>query len=180
MNTLTADSELTPARSVNALIEQNTGLVVHLAKSICSANGSLNELEDYISVGMLGLIQAASHYDGMREVRFSTYAAKCIKNEMFQYLHRQCNWNRSCKIGQVMEELLGDWLSHTETKMLMEELCASLNEEEREVTELRYGLRGKQPLTQQEVALRLSRSQSFVCKVEKRALKKLKRAMDVE
>lgn len=179
------------------LIEHNLRLVAHIVKKYAPLSGS--ESEDLISIGTIGLIKAIQSFDAQKSKKLSTYASKCIQNELLM-------WIRSSKKSQhdvylqdsvsVDKEgnsiaLLDLISTHTEditdqlyTKMkikTMRELLESeLSPRENFIIKMRYGLAGEAPKTQFEIADELHISRSYVSRIEKKALKKLARVLKDE
>ena len=135
----------TSARS--ELIEHNLRLVAHVVKKYYTSNADTEEL---ISIGTVGLIKAVSTFNNSKSTRFATYAAKCIDN----MVDRIDTMIKSRQLYGFVEN--------------------SLDDREREIILYRYGLYGKKPLTQREVAEKLDISRSYVSRIEKKALEKLK------
>ncbi len=171
------------------LIERNLRLVSHIIKKYYSSYPNIDEL---ISVGSLGLIKAVDSFKSEYGTRFATYGAKCVQNEILMYFRStkklQCEVSINDTIDvdkdgnpltyldiiSVDEDIAGeiDMSIHTErVRRLVEEV---LDEREREIIILRYGLCGYKPLTQREVASHLGISRSYVSRIEKRALEKLR------
>ena len=171
------------------LILRNLRLVAHLAKKYQCPE---NEQEELISIGTIGLIKAIDTVD-MEKGRLSTYAARCIENELLMHFRSKKKSSKEVSyyepIGtdregneihllDVMEspeadawELLAAKEDKKRVYCLMEEL---LTEREREVLTLRYGLRGERELPQREVAKRLGISRSYISRIEKNAIEKLR------
>ena len=171
------------------LIERNLRLVSHIIKKYYSSYPNIDEL---ISVGSLGLIKAVDSFRSEYGTRFATYGAKCVQNEILMYFRStkklQCEVSINDTIDvdkdgnpltyldiiSVDEDIAGeiDMSIHTErVRRLVSEV---LDEREREIIILRYGLCGYKPLTQREVASHLGISRSYVSRIEKRALEKLR------
>lgn len=171
------------------LIERNLRLVSHIIKKYYSSYPNIDEL---ISVGSLGLIKAVDSFKSEYGTRFATYGAKCVQNEILMYFRStkklQCEVSINDTIDvdkdgnpltyldiiSVDEDIAGeiDMSIHTErVRRLVSEV---LDEREREIIILRYGLCGYKPLTQREVASHLGISRSYVSRIEKRALEKLR------
>lgn len=174
------------------LIEHNLRLVAHIAKKY---NIGGNNSDDLISIGTIGLIKAINTYNRSRDVRLATYAAKCIENEILMHL-RTSKKNRvevslnepigTDKDGNEISfyDILGtdcdDILEHISTKMQIKKLykaiCTLLTDRERSVVIKRFGLNGEACKTQREVACQLGISRSYVSRIEKRAIIKLRNA----
>lgn len=170
------------------LIEHNLRLVAHIVKKYSSSADS----EDLISIGTIGLIKAVNTYNYLKGTRFATYASKCVENEILMYF-RSLKKNASevyfdepidtDKDGNTLT--LMDIISKDDniidkidisikTKQLYEFVQKVLDDREKEIIILRYGLFSKRPLTQREVAKRFEISRSYVSRIEKKALLKLK------
>ena len=173
----------------NKLIEHNLRLVVFLAKKYDNTGV---DLEDLVSIGTIGLIKGVSTYKNDKNIKLATYASRCIDNEILMFLRK----NKKRK-GEVsfedslsydaegnelhLEDILGtdaDIVSkgiedETDKRLLYEEL-AKLNERDKEIISLRYGLLGKNEMTQKDVASMLGISQSYISRIEKRVISKLK------
>ena len=178
----------------NILIEHNLRLVVFLAKKYDNTG---DNLEDLVSIGTIGLIKAVNTYRLDKNIKLATYASRCIDNEILMHLRKNKR-----KKGEVsfedslsydsdgnelhLEDVLGTD-SDIVTKGLDDELDRSivwneiskLNKRDKEIIELRYGLNGKKEMTQKEVANLLGISQSYISRIEKKVIKKLKAIMKI-
>lgn len=172
----------------NKLIEHNLRLVVFLAKKYENTN---IDLEDLVSIGSIGLIKGVNTYKLDKNIKLATYASRCIDNEILMYLRKtkrkqgEISFEDSLSYDSDGNELhLEDVLgtdSDIVTKGLDEELdkkllryeIAKLNKRDKEIMSLRYGLNGKDELTQKEVAELLGISQSYISRIEKKVIKKL-------
>lgn len=170
------------------LIERNMRLVAHVVKKFHPAH---EQLDDYISIGTIGLMKAVSSYTPDKKTRLATYAARCIENEILMHLRAQKKVQKDISLfepigtdkeGQSLE--IGDLLQMDESpaiekieqKESFEQLYAylgTLEPRELEIIIYRYGLNNSDPLTQKEIAKRLKISRSYVSRIEKRALVKL-------
>ena len=175
-------------KAKNKLIEHNLRLVVFLAKRYENTGV---ELEDLVSIGTIGLIKGVTTYKLDKNIKLATYASRCIDNEILMYLRKtkrkktEISFEDSLSFdGEGNELHLEDVLGTEEdivTKPLEEELdrvmlreeIRKLNDRDKEIIELRYGLNGKNELTQKEVAELLGISQSYISRIEKKAIKKL-------
>ena len=171
------------------LIEHNLRLVAHIVKKYPTDN---TDREDLISIGTLGLIKAVSTFDYTKGCRFATYGARCVENEIlmhFRSLKKSANdihfdepaltdkdGNSLSLIDVIADET--DVAKQTElnliSRKLYENMEKNLDERERNIIYLRYGLKGNKPLTQRETAEKLGISRSYVSRIEKKALKILK------
>lgn len=177
----------TSARS--ELIEHNLRLVAHVVKKYYMSNADTEEL---ISIGTVGLIKAVSTFNNSKSTRFATYAAKCIDNEILMYFRSAKKSARDVYLDEpvdvdkdgnsmsLMDIIAEDdnMVDRIDTMIKSRQLYGfvenSLDEREREIILYRYGLYGKKPLTQREVAEKLDISRSYVSRIEKKALEKLK------
>ncbi len=173
------------------LIEHNLRLVVYIAKRFESTGVGI---EDLISIGTIGLIKAVRTYDPEKSIKLATYASRCIENEILMYL-RKGNSLREVSLDEPLnvdfegnELLLEDVLyededsvfsalSGMEDKRSVRRALETLPEREREIIEMRYGLSGGRELTQKEVADRLGISQSYISRLEKRIISRLKECL---
>ena len=176
----------------DTLIRHNLRLVAHIAKKYYAAPG---DQEDLISIGTVGLIKAVNTFDSTRPARFSTYASKCIENEILMQLRRKRREPGVLSLQDTLETGRdGSALTVQDTlqdEACMEEDCERseetarlhalidrLNGRERQIVLLRYGLGGQQPLTQQQGAGLLGISRSYVSRLETRALKQLQTGLE--
>ena len=173
----------------NKLIEHNLRLVVFLAKKYDNTG---TDLEDLVSIGTIGLIKAVNTYRLDKNIKLATYASRCIDNEILMYLRKikrkkgEVSFEDSLSYDADGNELhLEDVLGtekDTVTKGLDDELnrtmmlseIEKLNKRDNEIIELRYGLNNKKELTQKDVAKLLGISQSYISRIEKKVIKKLK------
>ena len=177
----------------NSLIEHNLRLVAHIVKKYYA---STVEQDDLLSIGTIGLIKAASTFDYDKGTRFATYAARCIENEILMYFRRKKKNAQDVYISDPIDtdgegksltlmDILADERSiyeSIEAKFNCEQLYRLMNtcldDREREILYLRYGLGGTRSYTQREVASRLGISRSYISRIEKKALEKLKSKFD--
>ena len=173
----------------NKLIEHNLRLVAHIVKKYYTANC---EQEDLISIGTIGLIKAISTFRNEKGIRLATYAARCIENEILMYFRNLKKTSQDVFISDPIEtdkegntltliDVIaddGDITEEIDKKMKIEKLRVIiggvLDEREYKIISLRYGLGGRNELTQREVAKLLGISRSYVSRIEKAALEKLK------
>lgn len=176
----------------NILIEHNLRLVAHIVKKYYAQTG---DQDDLISIGTIGLIKGISTFKPDRNVRLATYASRCIENEILMYFRAQRKLQSEVSLSDTLESSgEGGSLSVLDTLAvddnMLEELDArdacrmvrrcvetSLEPRERSIITMRYGLDGKEPRTQREIAVRCGISRSYVSRIEKRALEKLQDAM---
>jgi len=174
------------------LIEHNLRLVVYISRHF--ENTGVN-IEDLISIGTIGLIKAVNTFNNARNIKLATYASRCIENEILMVLRKSASRRGELSIDEPLNtdwdgnELLlsdilgtdGDEVSRpleddAEREMLREALCA-LDEREREIISLRFGLRSGREYTQKEVADLLGISQSYISRLEKKIIERLRREM---
>lgn len=176
------------------LIEHNLRLVVYLSKKY---ENTRLELEDLVSIGTIGLIKGINTFKGDKNIKLATYASRCIDNEILMYLRKNkkragdLSMDASLSFDSEGNELhLQDILGTDDdlvTKSLDDQVERSLlhneinrlNKRDREIMILRYGLFGNEELTQKEVALKLDISQSYISRIEKKVIKKLKSIIEV-
>lgn len=175
------------------LIEHNMRLVAHVVRKYY---GSSADQDDLISIGTIGLIKAVSSYNYGRNIRFATYASKCIDNEVLMYFRslrktaldvymddpidtdKDGNIMTLMDIITVDDNMIDKIDSRIKAGSLYEFVETVLDERETEIITDRYGLYGTKPLTQREVAKKLNISRSYVSRIEKRALEKLRDKYD--
>ncbi len=172
------------------LIEHNMRLVAHIAKKYTSSG---RDSDDLISIGSIGLIKAIASYSPEKSTHLATYASRCIENEILMHLRATKRQRGEISLQEPIgtdkegnEVSLIDILrsgeleisDNVETKMqireLLEKMERILGKREQRVLILRFGLGGKEPLTQREVAKILNISRSYVSRIEKSAIEKLK------
>lgn len=178
------------------LIERNLRLVAHIAKKY---TGSGYQTDDLISIGTIGLIKAVNTYSSKKATRLATYAAKCIENEILMSIRaskkNKAEVSLSVPIGvdkdgneisfndilgTDSDAILDDISLKIQISKLMKALNQVLDEREKNVILNRYGIFGRCPKTQREVAASLGISRSYVSRIEKRALLKLREALKLE
>ena len=177
-------------KAKQCLIERNLRLVVFIARRF--ENTGIN-LEDLISIGTIGLIKAIGTYRRDKNIKLATYASRCIENEILMYVRKIANQKTEISLDEPInmdydgnELLLSDILG-TDEDMVMRpleddvDLCLlrqavrELPEREREIILMRYGLEGYKELTQKEVAEKMGISQSYISRLEKRIMQRLKK-----
>ena len=172
------------------LIEHNLRLVVFIARRF--ENTGVN-LEDLISIGTIGLIKAIGTYRRDKNIKLATYASRCIENEILMHIRKIANQKAEVSLDEPInmdydgnELLLSDILGTDEDMILRPleddvDLCllrqavGQLPERERKIVTMRYGLQGVQELTQKEVAQKMGISQSYISRLEKRIMQRLKK-----
>ena len=174
----------------STLIERNLRLVVYIAKRF--GNTGIN-IEDLISIGTIGLIKAVSTFKAEKNIKLATYASRCIENEILMYLRKTVNQRGEVSFDEPLntdwdgnELLLSDILGTEEDtvekpleddvdRQLLSQALDQLDQRERVIITLRFGLDGKPEQTQKEVADLLGISQSYISRLEKRIIQRLKR-----
>ena len=172
------------------LIECNLRLVVFIARRF--ENTGIN-LEDLISIGTIGLIKAINTYRRDKNIKLATYASRCIENEILMYIRKTTNQKTEISLDEPInldydgnELLLSDILGTDEDMImrpledevdlkLLRQAVKELPEREKEIVLMRYGLEGHQELTQKEVANKLGISQSYISRLEKRIMNRLRK-----
>ncbi len=176
------------ARSI--LIEHNLRLVVYIARRF--ENTGIN-IEDLISIGTIGLIKAVGTYQPAKNIKLATYASRCIENEILMFLRKTSSQKVELSLDEPLntdgdgnELLLSDILG-TDSDLVMRPIEADvdrqllrkalerLEERDREIITLRFGLNGKREQTQKEVADQMGISQSYISRLEKRIIRRLKK-----
>ena len=172
------------------LIERNLRLVVNIARRF--ENTGIN-IEDLISIGTIGLIKAINTFRADKNIKLATYASRCIENEILMYLRKNSSQRTEVSLDEPLntdwdgkELLLSDVLG-TEgdvvmrpieadvDRKLLRDAVAKLSGREQEIITMRFGLGGRRELTQKEVADRLGISQSYISRLEKRIITRLRR-----
>ena len=174
------------------LIEHNLRLVVYISRRF--ENTGVN-LEDLISIGTIGLIKAISTYRRDKNIKLATYASRCIENEILMHIRKIATQKVEVSLDEPInmdydgnELLLSDILGTDENVVtghleddvdlhLLRQALQQLPERERQIIYMRYGLNGVQELTQKEVAQKLGISQSYISRLEKRIMSRLKKEM---
>ena len=189
---LTDPMEWKKEEAKRALIEHNLRLVVYLAKRFENTGVGV---EDLISIGTIGLIKGINTFDPAKKIKLATYASRCIDNEILMYLRHTGKNRLEVSIDEPLnvdwdgnELLLSDILGTDEDIiyrdveneaeiMLLRSAMEKLGDREREIVELRYGINqpGGKELTQKEVADRLGISQSYISRLEKKIMNRLKK-----
>ena len=172
------------------LIEHNLRLVVYIARKFDNTGV---ELDDLISVGTIGLIKAVNTFNSEKNIKLATYASRCIENEILMYLRRIVRIKGEVSLDEPLnvdyegnELLLGDVLGtdndvvykDMETdaeKEMLSEAMTKLNPREKQIMNMRFGLDGEEEKTQKEVADMLGISQSYISRLEKKIVSRLKK-----
>lgn len=179
--------------SRNTLIVHNLRLVVYIARKFDSAGVNI---EDLISIGTIGLIKAVNTFCAERNIKLATYASRCIENEILMYLRKNSSRKNEISIDEPLnidwdgnELLLSDVLGsdaddigrgveQEDEKILLLRLVEGLPPREKQIMEMRFGMNGYQEYTQKEVADTLGISQSYISRLEKRIIVKLKKQIE--
>lgn len=174
------------------LIEHNLRLVVYISRKFESTGTGI---EDLISIGTIGLIKAINTYRGDKNIKLATYASRCIENEILMYIRKNASHRGDISIDEplntdwdgnelLLSDVLGsdsDSVSHSlekdEDERILRAAVDTLCERERMIISLRYGLAGGKEKTQKEVADMLGISQSYISRLEKRIISRLKDAI---
>ena len=172
------------------LVEHNLRLVVYIARRF--ENTSIN-LEDLISIGTIGLMKAVSTYRLDKKIKLATYASRCIENEILMYIRKTANQKAEVSLDEPInldcdgnELLLSDILGTEEDMILrpleedvdrhvLRQALKTLPPREQEIVYLRFGLEGRKEMTQKEVAQEMGISQSYISRLEKRILLRLRK-----
>ena len=182
-------------RAASVLIEHNLRLVVYIAKRF--ENTGIG-LDDLTSIGTIGLVKAINTYKADKNIKLATYASRCIENEILMYI-RKCS-NRRVEIS-IDEPLNTDWdgtelllsdvlgtdedeiykdLENNEDRKIIYEAISKLSKREQTIIKLRFGLDGGEEYTQKEVADMLGISQSYISRLEKKIMKRLKKEIEMK
>lgn len=177
----------------NILIERNLRLVAHIMKKYY-AQGA--DQEDLISIGTIGLIKGITTFDVSKGAKLATYAARCVENEILMHFRSQRKSAQDVSLSDYIEagsdgsplermdvisddcDLLEMVTTRESVERLRKAVADCLTDQERQVITLRYGLDGNSPKRQREVAAETGISRSYVSRIEKRALEKLKEALN--
>ncbi|MGO5112292.1 RNA polymerase sporulation sigma factor SigK [Oscillospiraceae bacterium LCP25S3_E10] len=177
----------------NILVEHNLRLVAHIVKKYYTGT---NDYDDLLSVGVVGLIKAINTFDATKTQRLSSYASICIQNEILMMFRNNKKAQQEISLSEsvdsdkdgnnlVLMDVIAvddDIVEKIDTKFKSEKLQQYINEElderEKTVIELRYGLNGHEEKTQREIAAMLNISRSYISRIETKALKKLRRRYD--
>ena len=177
----------------NVLISHNLRLVAHIMKKYYA---QASDQEDLISIGTIGLIKGITTFKPDRGVRLATYAARCVENEILMHFRSQKKSAQDVSLSDYIDtgsdgaalslmdvvgdgpDLLEEMATAEQVGQLRKAVEVCLTEQERQVIVLRYGLGGGSPCRQREVAQRCGVSRSYVSRIEKRALEKLRRYLE--
>ena len=177
----------------NELIEHNLRLVAHIIKKYYSSSV---QQDDLISIGTIGLIKAINTFDPDKGTRLATYAARCIENEILMQFRAQKKTSQDISVNEPIDtdsegnpltlmdiistedEIVEDIYKITMLKKLSTEVGRIKDPREKSIIMMRYGLDGMRPMTQLEVSKKLNISRSYVSRIEKKALKELRKALE--
>ena len=178
----------------NILVERNLRLVAHIVKKY---NTGDRDMEDLISTGTIGLVKAINTYNPAKGNKLGTYASRCIENELLMLLRQERKSSREISLYEPIgadkegneinlmdiidskeEDILEHMIADNHISLIYRLLSLTLTPREQEIIILRYGLYGQDALTQKEVASRLKISRSYVSRIEKRALEKLRQKLE--
>ena len=176
------------------LIEHNLRLVVYVAKKYDSLqNGSL---EDLISIGTIGLVKAVNTFNMDKNIKLATYASRCIENEIFMFLRKNNKLRQEISLDEplnidydgnelLLSDIIGtdkdivqDEIEHNDQKEKFYKALHHLNKREQQILMMRYGLIGHEELTQKDVAEVLGISQSYISRLEKKIIRKLRNKLN--
>ncbi len=174
----------------NKLVEHNLRLVAHIIKKYYAVS---SDQDDLVSIGTIGLIKAINTFDSDKNIKLSSYASRCIENEILMHFRNGRKSSQNVSLSDTIEtdkdgnpltlmDVLTDENDFTwdvEVRLNSEKLKTyletELTERERQVIIMRYGLDGRDPLTQREVAQKMKISRSYISRIEKKALENLRR-----
>ncbi|MBU5453524.1 RNA polymerase sporulation sigma factor SigK [Pseudoflavonifractor sp. MSJ-30] len=177
----------------NILVERNLRLVAHVMKKYYSQSA---DQEDLISIGTIGLIKGITTFDTSKGARLATYAARCVENEILMHFRSLRKSAQDVSLSDYIEtgadgaplelmdvicedcDLLEQVSDRESVSRLRKAIDRCLTAQERRVVELRYGLGGREPLRQRQVAEKLGISRSYISRIEKRALQKLRKELE--
>ena len=177
----------------DVLIEHNLRLVAYIAKRFENTGANIEEL---ISIGTVGLIKAISTFNSDKNIKLATYASRCIENEILMFIRKTSTHKREISIDEPLsvdwdgnELLLSDILGsdsdvvtrdmeEDEERKIVRDAVSDLSDRERIIVELRFGLGNRAPLTQKEVADALGISQSYISRLEKKIMSRLRKKIE--
>ena len=177
----------------NKLVEHNLRLVAHIIKKYY---GTKCEQDDLVSIGTIGLIKAINTFKPDKKIRLSSYASRCIENEILMHLRAVKKTERDVSLNETIDtdkdgnpltlmdimkvdaNILDELDMKLHSKKLGQYITEELNSREKTVIILRYGLNGKKPMTQKEIAKMLDISRSYVSRIETKALKTLRKRFE--
>ncbi|WP_370882839.1 RNA polymerase sporulation sigma factor SigE [Caloramator sp. ALD01] len=174
----------------NVLIERNLRLVVYIARKFENTGVGV---EDLVSIGTIGLIKAVNTFDPVKKIKLATYASRCIENEILMYLRRNSRIKAEVSFDEplnvdwdgnelLLSDILGtdsdmifNYIEDDVEKQLLRNAMGKLTKREQQIVSLRFGLSGGGEKTQKEVADILGISQSYISRLEKRIIKRLRK-----
>ncbi len=177
----------------NKLVEHNLRLVAHIIKKYY---GTQSEQDDLVSIGTIGLIKAINTYDLNKNIRLSSYASRCIENEILMYFRNAKKSSQDISLNETIDtdkdgnpltlldimSVDDNILDNLDLKLNIQKLgqfiTEELNDREKKIIILRYGLNGKEPMTQKNVAKLMNISRSYVSRIETKALKLLRKRFE--
>lgn len=186
-------SEISGEEAKKTLVEHNLRLVVYIAKRFENTGVGIEEL---ISIGTVGLMKAVNTYNSDKNIKIATYASRCIENEILMFIRKNSHRKKEISIDEPLsvdydgnELLLMDVLGsevdsvsremeEDEERRIVREAVSDLNERERVIIEMRFGLSGREELTQKEVADQLGISQSYISRLEKKIMHRLRKKIE--
>ncbi len=192
-NEIMAEFNLRPKYVKEKLIVHNLRLVVYIARKF---ETNTSNLEDLISIGTIGLIKAVNTFCPEKNIKLATYASRCIENEILMYLRKNSTAKNEISIDEPLnvdwdgnELLLSDVLGTDgddicigieleDEKNLLNSIISKLSCRERQIMQMRFGLNGYEEYTQKDVADSLGISQSYISRLEKRIIQKLKKQIE--
>ncbi len=181
------------AAARNTLVEHNLRLVAHILKKYYAQS---DDMDDLLSIGTIGLIKGIDSFNPEKKIRLATYCSRCIENEVLMYFRSRRKHSGEVSLSDELdgegegggsslldlladEDDLAERIGNEEQARAVRECVQTvLDERERRVITLRYGLSGSHPLTQRETAEACAISRSYVSRIEKRALEKLRAALE--
>lgn len=173
----------------NKLVEHNLRLVAHIIKKYYAV---ASDQDDLVSIGTIGLIKAINTFDGNKNIKLSSYASRCIENEILMHFRNGKKSSQNVSLSDTIEtdkdgnpltliDVLTDEKDFTwdvelrlNSDKLRSYIISELDDRERKVLIMRYGLDGRDPLTQREVAEKMGISRSYISRIEKKALENLR------
>ena len=176
----------------NTLIEHNLRLVAHIVKKYC---GVSTDQDDLVSIGTIGLIKAIDTFNADKNIKLSSYASRCIENEILMHFRNQKKNSLDVSLDEAIDtdkdgnpltlmDIMAtedNILDQIDLKMNSEKVYGYLNDlspRERNIVVMRYGLDGNTPLTQKDIAKKLNISRSYVSRIEKKAISELSKKFD--
>ena len=177
----------------NVLVEHNLRLVAHIIKKYY---GKQNEQDDLVSIGTIGLIKAIDTFNPDNNIRLSSYASRCIENEILMHFRAGKKTAQDISLNETIDtdkdgnpltlldimavddHILDDLDRKLNTQKLGKFICEELTEREKTIIVLRYGLNGSEPMTQKNIAKLLGISRSYVSRIETKALKQLRKRFE--